>query len=159
MWALWRTRCLTRRLPPCSTDPASRLVSVIAELGDAFALCAVAIYRDGERASRGEVTLNEAATALALGTTTVRGLIAEGALPASQHCKGALWIIRLADMERDEIRGQANARRSRRPPPDERQKNLYIFQQHQHRQRIVDQRLVKDRKQLLGCYGGNRVTA
>ena len=84
----------------------------------------IAIYRDGERADRGEVTLNEAATALALSTTTIRRLIAEGALPASQHCKGAPWIIRLADLERDEIRGQANARRSRRPPPDERQQNL-----------------------------------
>ena len=84
----------------------------------------IAIYRDGERADRGEVTLNEAATALALSTTTIRRLIAEGALPASQHCKGAPWVIRLADLERDEIRAQSNARRSRRPPPDERQKNL-----------------------------------
>ncbi len=84
----------------------------------------ITIYRDGERADRGEATLEEAAAALALSTTTIRRLIAEGALPATQCCKGAPWIIRRAEFERDEIRRQAAARRSRRPPPDERQKNL-----------------------------------
>jgi excisionase family DNA binding protein len=84
----------------------------------------IAIYREGERAERGEATLDEAAAALALSQSTIRRLIAEGALPASQHCKGAPWIIRQADLERDEIRRLADVRRSRRPPPDERQQNL-----------------------------------
>lgn len=84
----------------------------------------VDIYRDGERAERGEVTLEEAASALSLSTTTIRRLIAEGELPATQHCKGAPWIIRRIDLERPELRQKANARRSRRPPPDERQQNL-----------------------------------
>jgi excisionase family DNA binding protein len=84
----------------------------------------IAIYRHGERADRGEATLDEAAAALALSQSTIRRLIAEGALPANQHCKGAPWIIRQADLERDEIRRQADARRSRRPLPDERQHNL-----------------------------------
>jgi excisionase family DNA binding protein len=84
----------------------------------------IAIYRDGERADRGEATLDEAAAALALSQSTIRRLIAEGALPANQHCKGAPWIIRQVDLDRDEIRRQADARRSRRPPPDERQQNL-----------------------------------
>jgi hypothetical protein len=84
----------------------------------------IPIYREGERADRGEVTLNEAAAALAISTTTIRRLIAEGILAAGQHCKGAPWIIRLADLERDEIRREADARRCRRPPPDERQQNL-----------------------------------
>ena len=85
----------------------------------------IPIYREGERVERGEVTLNEAAAALAISTTTIRRLIAEGVLPATQPCKGAPWIIRLADLERDEIRCQADARRSRRPPPDADQKNLF----------------------------------
>src|SRR5216684_745768 len=55
---------------------------------------------------------------------SLRRHIAEGALPANQHCKGAPWIIRQVDLDRDEIRRQADARRSRRPPPDERQQNL-----------------------------------
>ncbi len=84
----------------------------------------IAIYREGERAERGEATLDEAAAFLALSKSTIRRLIAEGALPAKQHCKGAPWIIRQADLERDEIRRQADLRRSRRPPPDERQQNL-----------------------------------
>jgi hypothetical protein len=67
----------------------------------------IAVYREGERADRGEATLHEAATALALSTTTIRRLIAKGILPASQHCKGAPWIIRLADLERDEVRLRA----------------------------------------------------
>ena len=84
----------------------------------------IAIYRDGEHADRGEATLEEAAGVLALSTTTIRRLIAEGALPATQYCKGAPWIIRQADLEQDKIRRQAAARRSRRPPPDERQQTL-----------------------------------
>jgi predicted ArsR family transcriptional regulator len=42
----------------------------------------IAVYREGERAERGEVTLDEAAEALAISQATVRRLIAEGALPA-----------------------------------------------------------------------------
>ncbi len=82
------------------------------------------IYRDGERADRGEVTLEEAAAILSLSTTTIRRLITDGDLPATQFCKGAPWIIRRIDLERPEMRHKANARRSRRPPPDERQQNL-----------------------------------
>lgn len=84
----------------------------------------IAIYRDGERADRGEATLDEAAAALAVSTSTIRRLIVDGVLPANQHCKGAPWIIRRADLGRDEIRHQADARRSRRPPSDERQQNV-----------------------------------
>lgn len=84
----------------------------------------IAIYRDGERADRGEATLDEAAAALAVSTSTIRRLIVDGVLPANQHCKGAPWIIRRADLDRDQIRHQADARRSRRPPSDERQQNL-----------------------------------
>jgi hypothetical protein len=81
-----------------------------------------ASYRDGERADRGEATLDEAAAALALALSqsTIRRLIAEGALAANRHCKGAPWIIRQVDLERDQIRRHADARRSRRPPPDQR---------------------------------------
>jgi excisionase family DNA binding protein len=84
----------------------------------------IAIYRHGEHADRGEATIEEAATVLALSKSTIRRLIAEGILPAKQHCKGAPWIIRQADLRREEIRRQADMRRSRHPPPDERQKNL-----------------------------------
>jgi DNA invertase Pin-like site-specific DNA recombinase len=84
----------------------------------------IAIHRPGESAERGEVTLGDAATALAISTSTIRRLIAEGALPASQPCKGAPWIIRRADLSSDDVRRRADARRSRRPPPDDQQQNL-----------------------------------
>jgi excisionase family DNA binding protein len=84
----------------------------------------IAIFRDGERGERGEATLDEAAAALAVSKSTIRRLVAEGALPARQHCKGAPWIIRQADLERADIRCRADARRSRRSAPDDRQQNL-----------------------------------
>ena len=84
----------------------------------------IAIHRPGERAERGEATLDDAAAALAISNTTVRRLIASGALPASQACKGAPWIVRQADLSNDEVRRVADARRSRRPQPDDRQQNL-----------------------------------
>lgn len=84
----------------------------------------IAIYRDGERAERGEVTIDEAAASLDISATTIRRLIMEGAIPATHVCKGAPWMIRRADIESDAISRQAAARRSRRPPPDDRQHNL-----------------------------------
>lgn len=84
----------------------------------------IAIYREGERAERGEVTLDEAAASLDISATTMRRFIMEGAIPATHVCKGAPWMIRRADIESDAIGRQAAARRSRRPPPDDRQHNL-----------------------------------
>ena len=59
-------------------------------------------YRDGERAERGEVTLDEAAKALKVSEATVRRLIADKVLPATQFCKGAPWVIRALDLQ-DEL--------------------------------------------------------
>ena len=76
----------------------------------------IASYREGERHGRGEVTLDEAATALALSPSTVRRLIKDRDLAATQLCKGAPWVIRAADLELGEVRQAADARRLRRPP-------------------------------------------
>ncbi len=76
----------------------------------------IAAYREGERRERGEVTLDEAAAALAVSPSTVRRLIKDGQLSASQLCKGAPWIIKAADLERPAVKGAATARRLRRPP-------------------------------------------
>ena len=43
----------------------------------------IATYREGERAERGEVTLDEAAAALSVSPSTVRRLIKDGQLAAS----------------------------------------------------------------------------
>jgi DNA invertase Pin-like site-specific DNA recombinase len=82
----------------------------------------IAVYREGERAERGEATLDEAADALVVSPATVRRLIAEGALPATQACKGAPWIISAADLRRAEVVDAAERRRkcsTRRPPSEE----------------------------------------
>ena len=75
----------------------------------------IPVYREGERAERDEVTLDEAAAALKVSPSTVRRLIAEGVLPASQLCKGAPWVINSADLNHDEVKNEADARRLRRP--------------------------------------------
>jgi excisionase family DNA binding protein len=80
-------------------------------------------YRDGERAERGEVTLEEAAARLKVSEATVRRLIKEKALPATQLCKGAPWIIRARDLDRETVRCAAEARRRRQPPSGDPRQN------------------------------------
>lgn len=53
----------------------------------------IAVYREGERAARDEVTLNEAADQLGCSAMTALRMIREGVLAGKQHCKGAPWII------------------------------------------------------------------
>jgi len=85
----------------------------------------IAPYREGERADRGEVTISEAAAALAVSPSTIRRMISNGLLPAQQLCKGAPWIIHLRDLERKDVREEAAARRARRPSSgDSRQESL-----------------------------------
>jgi len=86
----------------------------------------IAVYREGERAERGEATLDEAAEALGVSPATVRRLIADSVLPASQHCKGAPYVIRTADLQRLEVVNEATRRRKRSPlrPPSEDQQTL-----------------------------------
>jgi excisionase family DNA binding protein len=76
---------------------------------------AIAPYRVGERAERGEVTPHEAAAVLGVSPSTVCRLIAEQSLPAQHLCKGAPWVIKVCDLERSEVKQAAQARRSRRP--------------------------------------------
>jgi excisionase family DNA binding protein len=84
----------------------------------------IAIYRPGEREERGELTLNEAAAELKVSPSTVRRLISSGVLPATQICKGAPWMIHKTDLDQDDVRSHADARRMRRPAPDTFQQNL-----------------------------------
>ena len=75
----------------------------------------IAPYREGERGERGEATVNEAAAALAISSSTIRRMISDGMLPAQHHCEGAPWIICLHDLNRTDVRAEAERRRSRRP--------------------------------------------
>jgi len=61
---------------------------------------AIAVYREGERQARGEMSVSEGAAALGVTPTTVLRLIRMKQLPASQACVSAPWILRKADVER-----------------------------------------------------------
>jgi excisionase family DNA binding protein len=87
----------------------------------------IAPYREGERSERGEATLDEAASALNISEATVRRLIAEKTLPATQACKGAPWIILVSDLECAEVKQRADARRLRRPPSENPAQNALAF--------------------------------
>ncbi|MBF0394804.1 MAG: recombinase family protein [Alphaproteobacteria bacterium] len=53
----------------------------------------IAVYRQGERAERGELTLDEATARLNVSKMTVLRLIHAGKIEARQICKGAPWVI------------------------------------------------------------------
>jgi len=86
----------------------------------------IAVYRDGERKERGEMTLDEAAQALNVSRSTVQRMIDDGILPADHPCPGAPWLVQAKDVERVEIQQEAQNRRSRRRPSshDPRQNRL-----------------------------------
>ena len=87
----------------------------------------IAPYRQGERAERGEVTIEEAAEELAVSPSTILRMINDQTLPAQHLCKGAPWIIRSADLKREDVCADAQARRSRRPSSENpRQRNLAL---------------------------------
>ena len=80
--------------------------------------------RDSERNERGKVTLEEAARALDISEATVRRLIADRVLPATQYCKGAPWVIRADNVQNENVKRAAEARRQRRPPSADHRQNV-----------------------------------
>jgi excisionase family DNA binding protein len=63
----------------------------------------VAVYRQGEREERGELTLEQAAEVLQTSKMTVLRMIGAGTLVARQVCKGAPWVIKRSDLARPEV--------------------------------------------------------
>src|SRR6266478_2534897 len=61
---------------------------------------AIAVYREGERQARGEMSVSEVAAVLGVTQTTVLRLTRLKHVPATQACAGAPWILRTADVER-----------------------------------------------------------
>ena len=84
-------------------------------------------HREGERAERGEATLDEAAKKLNVSEATVRRLIAERILPAHQCCKGAPWTIRVDDLGLETVMKAADQRRTRKPSSDNPRQNALAF--------------------------------
>jgi hypothetical protein len=88
----------------------------------------VAVYREGERAERGEVTLSETAAALNISQMTALRMIQNGVLPAQQLCKGAPWVVKAAALESAAVRDEAQSRRRRKPLPENPDQQALIFQ-------------------------------
>lgn len=59
----------------------------------------IEVYREGERQSRGEVSVSETANILGVTQTTVLRMIRLKRLPATQVCPNAPWILRRVDVE------------------------------------------------------------
>ncbi|GAC1339370.1 MAG: recombinase family protein [Bradyrhizobium sp.] len=87
----------------------------------------IAPYREGERAERGEATLDEAADMLNVSEATIRRLIVERVLPARQFCKGAPWTIRIDDLQLETVIQAADHRRARKPPSGDVRQNVMAF--------------------------------
>jgi len=77
----------------------------------------VAVYREGERAERGEVNLEESAGRLGVSKMTVARLIKDQLLPAKQACVGAPYVIRETDLDLSKVRRAAKTRRAASTDP------------------------------------------
>jgi excisionase family DNA binding protein len=84
----------------------------------------IAVYRDGERAERGEVNLEEAAGLLQVKSMTVLRLIQRKVLSAQQPCVGAPWSIRRDDLDSPAIRQALTGRYNGPLTPDPGQGSL-----------------------------------
>ena len=60
----------------------------------------IAVYRDGERQERGDLTIDEVATMLGVNPTTVLRLIRLKHLTAQQACRNSPWVVHKGDVER-----------------------------------------------------------
>ena len=87
----------------------------------------IAVYRDGEWAERGEITLTEAASMLELSSMTVLRNIKAGIIPAKQHCKGAPWVIKRQDLQDQHLIRRLKTGRNGPPSENSDQQSL-IFQ-------------------------------
>ena len=58
----------------------------------------IEVFREGELAERGEITLLEAAQRLVVAPMTVHRMVTLGRLQAKQVCRGAPWVLKAADV-------------------------------------------------------------
>ena len=70
---------------------------------------AIAVYRDGERAERGEITLDGAAEIIGVCKMTALRMIRRGDIKGRQVCPGAPWVIKAEDVAAVAARKQSSA--------------------------------------------------
>lgn len=84
----------------------------------------IAVYQPGERAARGEISLDEAALRLGISKHRAWKMIHDDLLPAIQLCKGAPWIIKESDLGRVAVIAAATRRRRPSRSQDDAQQDL-----------------------------------
>jgi excisionase family DNA binding protein len=75
----------------------------------------------------GELTLDEAADRLNVSAMTVLRMIRRGVVPARQLCKGAPWVIKVADIDTEAARQEAGSHR-RAPLTADPSQQALVFQ-------------------------------
>jgi DNA invertase Pin-like site-specific DNA recombinase len=83
----------------------------------------IAVYRDGEWAERGEITLEAAAQIMDVSVMTALRMIKRGVVKGRQLCKGAPWVIKAEDIAAYQAQ---NA--SQRPPTANPAQQIFQFQ-------------------------------
>ena len=58
----------------------------------------IAVYREGEWAERGEITLEAVAQIMDVSVMTASRMVRHGTIKGRQHCRGAPWVIKSEDM-------------------------------------------------------------
>jgi excisionase family DNA binding protein len=86
----------------------------------------IAVYRPGERAERGELTLDEAAAQLNVSKMTALRLIGMGKITARQLCKGAPWVIPEKEIAEIAVKGHSPAKP--RPVTENPDQQVLVFQ-------------------------------
>ena len=71
---------------------------------------AIAVYRAGEWAERGDITLQAAAQIMDVSVMTASRMVRQGIIMGQQLCEGAPWVIKAEDMA-----AYGAQRRSKRP--------------------------------------------
>jgi DNA invertase Pin-like site-specific DNA recombinase len=69
----------------------------------------IAVYRDGERAERGEITLDAAAEIIGVCKMTALRMIRRGDIKGRQVCSGAPWVIKADDVAAFAARKRSSA--------------------------------------------------
>ena len=80
----------------------------------------IAVFRDGEWAERGEITLEAAAKLIGVCNMTALRMLRRGEIKGRQACAGAPWVIRAEDLA-------GFAKRKRRKPPLTQNTTQHVF--------------------------------
>jgi DNA invertase Pin-like site-specific DNA recombinase len=83
----------------------------------------IAVYRQGEWAERGEITLEAAAEILDVSVMTALRMVRHGIINGRQLCRGAPWVIKAEDVVADHARNT-----SRRPLTSDPAQQTFEFQ-------------------------------